>query len=238
MCANRQIMNIVARIEQIKSRSGVTLDRLLRQAGIGYGRFMRWKRRIVAGDLPVKSPGPKKVERFDFDELTEKVDRLCHGKKRTQGPGELYESYKRVISRREFNQMVNPLRRDRQRDRVPLYVRSAGSGPTSSGPLTVPCIRPNLPTKIRMFRIFRILCSVYKFTPHTTAYMPCGEEIAGHLDYQFSHYDPPLFKKRNNGGNLNHAVVNDLLEELMVIPINSPVKTAPYKGVVENDRAK
>ena len=156
MCANRQIMNIVARIEQIKSRSGVTLDRLLRQAGIGYGRFMRWKRRIVAGDLPVKSPGPKKVERFDFDELTEKVDRLCHGKKRTQGPGELYESYKRVISRREFNQMVNPLRRDRQRDRVPLYVRSAGSGPTSSGPLTAPCIRPNLPTKIRMFRIFRI----------------------------------------------------------------------------------
>ena len=37
MCANRQIMNIVARIEQIKSRSGVTLNRLLRQAGIGYG---------------------------------------------------------------------------------------------------------------------------------------------------------------------------------------------------------
>ena len=82
------------------------------------------------------------------------------------------------------------------------------------------------------------LCSIYKFTPLATGHMPCGEEIAGHLDYQFSHYDPPLFKKRNNGGNLNHAVVNDLLEELMVIPINSPVKTAPYKGVVENDRAK
>ena len=64
--------------------------------------------------------------------------------------------------------------------------------------------------------------------------MPCGEEVAGHLDYQFARYGPPLFFKRDNGGNLNHAAVNGLLEEKMVIPINSPVKSAPYNGAVEH----
>ena len=78
------------------------------------------------------------------------------------------------------------------------------------------------------------LCSIYKFTPLATGHMPCGEEIAGHWDYQFSHHGPPLFIKRDNGGNLNHAVVNELLEDVMVIPINSPVKTAPYNGAVEH----
>ena len=79
---------------------------------------MRWKRRVAAGDLPVKSPGPKKIEPFYLGELSEKIDQLCHGKKRTQGTGELYESYQGVISRREFNQMVIAVRRDRQGDRV------------------------------------------------------------------------------------------------------------------------
>ena len=64
--------------------------------------------------------------------------------------------------------------------------------------------------------------------------MPCGEEIAGHWDYQFSHHGPPLFIKRDNGGNLNHVVVNELLEDVMVIPINSLVKAAPYNGAVEH----
>ena len=78
------------------------------------------------------------------------------------------------------------------------------------------------------------LCSVYKFTPLTTGYMPCGEEVAGHLDCQFTRYGPPLFIKRDNGGNLNHAAINEVLEEAMVIPINSPVNTAPYNGAVEH----
>jgi hypothetical protein len=230
-------MNILARIEQIKSRSGVALNRLLRQAGIGYGRFMRWKRRIVAGDLPVKSPGPKKVERFDFDELTEKIDRLCHGKKRTQGTGELYESYKRVISRREFNQMVIAVRRDRQRDRMAALHQVHWQRPDVVWAIDGTVHKTEFADKNLHVQNLQDLCSVYKFTPLTTAYMPCGEEIAGHLDYRFSHYGPPLFIKRDNGGNLNHAVVNELLEELMVIPINSPVKP-PITGLSNTPRAK
>ncbi len=78
------------------------------------------------------------------------------------------------------------------------------------------------------------LCSRYKFVPMTTAYMPCGEEIAGHLERLLTRFGPPLFIKRDNGGNLNHVSINDLLQELMVIPINSPCFSPSYNGAIEH----
>jgi hypothetical protein len=47
-------------------------------------------------------------------------------------------------------------------------------------------------------------------------------------------FGTPLFCKRDNGGNLNHHAVNDVLEEANVIPINSPPYTAPYNGAIEH----
>ena len=195
---------------------------------------MRWKRRVAAGDLPVKSPGPKKIEPFYLGELSEKIDQLCHGKKRTQGTGELYESYQGVISRREFNQMVIAVRRDRQGDRVAALHQVHWQRPDVVWAIDGTEHKTEFADKDLHVQNLQDLCSVYKFTPLTTAYMPCGEEIAGHWDYQFSHHGPPLFIKRDNGGNLNHVVVNELLEDVMVIPINSLVKAAPYNGAVEH----
>jgi hypothetical protein len=54
-----------------------------------------------------------------------------------------------------------------------------------------------------------------------------GEEVAGHLDCLFGRFGPPLFCKRDNGGNVNHAAVDDVLGDAMVIPINSPVDRVP-----------
>ena len=64
--------------------------------------------------------------------------------------------------------------------------------------------------------------------------MPCGEEVAGHLQYLFERFDSPLFCKRDNGGNLNHLAVNQVLEEALVIPINSPPYRASYNGGIEH----
>jgi len=227
-------MNIIARIEQIKSRSGVGFSQLLRQAGIGYGRFMRWKRRIAAGDLPLKSPGPIKIEPFDLSELTRKIGQLSHGKKRTYGTGELYESYKSVVSRREFNKMVIAIRHNRMRDRVAVLNQVRWQRPDVVWAIDGTEHKAEFVGDKLHVQNLQDLCSVYKFKPLTTEYMPCGEEIAGHLDHLFGRHGAPLFIKRDNGGNLNHAVVNDLLEEMMVIPINSPVKNAPYNGAVEH----
>ena len=62
--------------------------------------------------------------------------------------------------------------------------------------------------------------------------------MAGHLQYLFDRFDPPLFCKRDNGGNLNHLAVNQVLEEALVIPINSPPRMAPYNGAVEHTQGE
>jgi hypothetical protein len=76
------------------------------------------------------------------------------------------------------------------------------------------------------------LASRYKFNPMTGEEL-CGEEISGYLTATFSSFGPPLFLKRDNGGNLNHSAVNDVLAEHFVLPLNSPVHYPPYNGAIE-----
>jgi hypothetical protein len=76
------------------------------------------------------------------------------------------------------------------------------------------------------------LASRFKFSP-VAGECPCGEEIAGYLADKFQKFGPPLFLKRDNGGNLNHPAVNDVLAEYFVIPLNSPVHYPPYNGAIE-----
>jgi hypothetical protein len=61
---------------------------------------------------------------------------------------------------------------------------------------------------------------------------------AGHLQHVFDRLDPPLFCKRDNGGTLNHVAVNQVLEESLVVPINSPPRMAPYNGAVEHTQGE
>jgi hypothetical protein len=58
------------------------------------------------------------------------------------------------------------------------------------------------------------------------------------MDRLFDRFGAPLFCKRDNGANLNHAAVNDVLEQSMVIPLNSPPYTAPYNGAVEHTQGE
>jgi hypothetical protein len=77
------------------------------------------------------------------------------------------------------------------------------------------------------------LCSRYKLPPIASRRVPCGEEVAGHLEHLFVRFGPPLFCKRDNGGNLNHSTVDEVLENAWVIPINSPPCTPSYNGAIE-----
>ena len=82
------------------------------------------------------------------------------------------------------------------------------------------------------------LHSRYRLPPLASDCLPCGEEVAGHLQYLFDRFEPPLFCKRDNGGNLNHLAVNQVLEEALVIPINSPPHRAPYNGAIEHTQGE
>jgi hypothetical protein len=79
------------------------------------------------------------------------------------------------------------------------------------------------------------LGSRYKFPP-LSGECPVGEEIAGYLSEKFFRFGPPLFLKRDNGGNLNHGAVNEVLSEFFVLPLNSPIYYAPYNGAIEESQ--
>ena len=56
---------------------------------------------------------------------------------------------------------------------------------------------------------------------------------ATHVEQLFRRYGAPLVLKRDNGSNLNHEAVNELLARWRVIPLNSPRHYPRYNGAIE-----
>jgi hypothetical protein len=211
---------------------------LLDHAEISRSSYMRWRRRTIRGDPPVMKPGPKKIAPLPLQELNNEIGMLPHGKKRTHATRGLYDRYRACISRRELNAMVRSVRdksnQDRATERCQVYWRR----PNLAWALDGSEYRHRFISNRCHIQNLQDLCSRYKFAPLSTGYMPCGEEVAGHLSHQFSKFGPPLFIKRDNAGNYNHLSVDQLLEDAMVIPINSPVYRAPYNGAIEHAQAE
>jgi transposase InsO family protein len=79
------------------------------------------------------------------------------------------------------------------------------------------------------------LGSRYKFLPMAGGY-PVGEEVAGYLSEKFDRYGAPLVLKRDNGGNMNHIAINEVLSESFVLALNNPEYYAPYNGAIEESQ--
>ena len=57
--------------------------------------------------------------------------------------------------------------------------------------------------------------------------------MAVRLEQLFLRHGPPLVLKRDNGSNLNHQAVDEVLTRYLVIPLNSPPHYPPYNGGME-----
>jgi hypothetical protein len=220
-------------IEEAKAQFSISYVGLADQVGLSYRTLMRWKHRLADGKKAIGKRGPKKVRPFNLDKLKKKIQDLDHGAKRSRDTGRLYNSYAGCISRRELNQLV-------------LKARYASNHRRRAETCRVSWLHPNLAwaiddcekNDVEMLGTLHLhnltdLCSRYKLPPIASGHLPCGEEVAGHLDHLFSRFGPPLFCKRDNGGNLNHIAVDDVLKDAWVIPINNPVKTPSYNGAIE-----
>jgi len=231
-------MQAVAHMEKIKAHFALGYRQLVAEAGLSYASFMRWRQRIGAGKMPLLRPGPKKIAPLNLTELTRRISSLDHGQKRSRATGGLHASYKGAVSRRELNAMIASVRREETRSRTAqrcrVIWRRANLVWAIDGCEYV--VSPEAAT-LHVANL-QDLCAHYKFPPLATGAPACGEEVAGHLDRHFARYAPPLFVKRDNGGNLNHVAVNQLLEDAMVIPINSPVKKPPYNGAIEHSQGE
>jgi len=225
-------------IAEAQSRYSLPIRSLAAEMGLSASTLSRWRHRLSRGQPAVGRRGPRKVKPLNFSELRERIEGLRHGQGRSRGSGALHRVYGGAISRRELDAMVRAARSEATRERRVEICH-------------VSWLRPNLAWAMDdcekseraaggTLHLHNLtdLHSRYRLPPLASDCLPCGEEVAGHLQYLFDRFDPPLFCKRDNGGNLNHLAVNQVLEEALVIPINSPPRMAPYNGAVEHTQGE
>jgi len=198
-----------------------------------YPSFIRWRMRHKQDTPLVRQPGPPKVKPPDFSKLAQDIAALSHGQDRTQGTGALYARYASGVSRRELQRMVEVARHDLSTLHRQNLRRISWNVPNVAWSMD-PCEygqRDATGAKVYLTQM-QDLASRYKFNPMTGG-VPCGEEISGYLAATFNRFGAPLFLKRDNGSNLNHVAVNDVLADHFVMPVNSPVHYPPYNGAIE-----
>ena len=196
--------------------------------------FNRWRSRIRDNVVLIKSPGPKKVEPFNPSVLDTEIRLLDHGRKRSSGTIQLYRRYCLSVSRRELGRMVEQVRHDLVADHRRHLRRIEWLMPRVTWAMDGTEYDVRLAGKIYLCNM-QDLGSRYKFLPLAGEY-PVGEEIAGYLSEKFDRYGAPLVLKRDNEGNMNHAAVNEVLEEFFVLPLNNPEYYAPYNGAIEESQ--
>jgi hypothetical protein len=216
----------------MKQETGFTYRTLCEVGDVAYSSLMRWRRRLRCGEPIVRKAGPKKVKPLDFAVLEAQVDALGHCRKRTHGTVGLYLRHRNSISRRDLGNMVASarLRADWQR-------RCAVKHLTWHKPCFVWAIDDTEENLTKHGKVFlnavRDVGSRYELPPAASGKLLCGKQVAEHLEELFEEYPVPLFLKRDNGGNLNHEAVDEVLSKYLVIPLNSPVRYPQYNGAKE-----
>ena len=221
-------------IEDIKRCTGMPDAILCRAMRIPGSTLGRWRRRKKENHPYLNRPGPKKVEPFDPSALEAEIRSLDHGVKRSAGATKLYSRYQGSISRRELSRMVGQVRHDLVTDQRRNLRRIEWLMPGVVWAMDVTEYDLGVAGKIHLHNT-QDLGSRYKFPPLAGECL-VGEEIAGYLSEKFFRFGPPLFLKRDNGGNMNHGAVNGILSEFFVLPLNSPEYYAPYNGAIEESQ--
>jgi hypothetical protein len=225
---------VIEIIEEIKEKTGMPYGMICRVMRIPLATLGRWRRRRKENRPLLNRPGPKKVAPFDPATLEAEIRLLDHGTKRSEGATRLYGRYQDSISRRDLSRMVGQVRQEVTADHRKNLRRIEWLVPGVVWVTDVTEYDLGMAGKIHLQNT-QDLGSRYKFPP-LSGECPVGEEIAGYLSERFCRFGPPLFLKRDNGGNLNHGAVNGVLAEFFVLPLNSPVYYAPYNGAIEESQ--
>lgn len=224
---------IVELIEQMHAEEGLGYRALCERAGISYRSFMRWRRRCIDGEEPVHKPGPAKVEPLDMDLLVKQIEAMHHHRRRTEGTGELYHEHRHRISRRDLGALVMEQRRHQERVRLQNQKRIRWHVPRLVWAFDDTEFRPDPRYPKAYLHNVQDLGSRFKFGALVGLQLACGEDVVAHLAELFNRHGPPLFLKRDNGGNLKHYEVDSLLRSAMVLPVNSPRRYPQYNGSME-----
>ena len=224
-------------VQRVKQATGEPYAAVCRELGVGYSTYMRWQSRQTAGEPLVRKPGPGKVSPPDLDALTAEIIQLAHGRERTCGTGALYARYHDEISRRDFQMLVADARAECLRGKKALarQIDWLVSGLVWS--MDDAELKDRAGRRV-LLHVVHDLGSRYTLCVLGDDALADGPTIARNLVRLFKQYGAPLFFKRDNGSNLNHAAVNKVLAEYGVIPLNSPAYYPPYNGAMEHKQGE
>lgn len=224
---------IVRHMENRKRAEGVPYQAQCLEYGIAWPSFKRWRHRIEHDRPIVVRPGPKKVEPLNLDALREDIRLMKHGRKRSAGTGDLYRKHQARISRRDLQLIVNQERAEQNAERNRIIRQVNWKVPRLIWSMDDTEYKPFKEYPKSYLHNVHDMGSRYKFDPLVGTSLVHGDQIAENLKSLFERHGPPLFLKRDNGGNLNHEAVDALLEAFLVIPLNSPVAYPRYNGGME-----
>ena len=227
-------------LEAEHHRSGTPYRTLCRRIrGVSYSSYRRWRDRQREGLPLANPPGPAKSLPLEVDRLNSRLMSLAYGRRRTAGMGDLYQEFKAQISRRDLQAMMEAVRAEHRRQEAALSRRVEWKSPGriwSMDEMELTGAELSLEgagfSKAYWLQV-RDLGSRYQFEPRLGLQHIPGETIARHLESLFKAFGAPLVLKRDNGGNLNHAAVDQVLAQYGVIPLNSPTYYPPYNGGIE-----
>lgn len=222
---------LIKEAENSKKHFKVNLCSAAAICDIPYKTFLRYKKRMNEGKTIIEKRGRKTLPPLDLHLVKTEIHNMKHGRKRTAGTEVLRDKYHGIISRAELNALIAEVREDVKAGRRLHMTRIQWDCPHmvwSMDDFEYPC-------KGITFYVHQVqdLTSKYKFEPLVGCEPLKGEEIAGNLKKLFKLYKAPLFMKRDNGSNLNHIAVIDVLQESRVIPLNNPAYYPQFNGSME-----
>jgi transposase InsO family protein len=222
---------IVTTLTRLKRQGPWPYQRLCAHLALPYSSFRRWKHRLERGQPVLFKPGPQKVAPLDLEELHVHLCRLKHSRQRSRGVGRLYRQYRGQISRRDLQALTETVRREFTQQRQAELRRITWHVPGLVWSLDDTQLARLAGHKLHLHQV-QDLASRYKFTP-LVGDRAVGETVAVRLEQLFLRHGPPLVLKRDNGSNLNHQAVDEVLTRYLVIPLNSPPHYPPYNGGME-----
>lgn len=227
-------MRIVEKIEQIKRIYRISYKVLFEMIGICSATYRRWKSRIKKSLDPVRQSGPRPVKPLDLRKVRVAMENLEHKAKRSHGVDNLRKSLQGAISRRDLDLLVATARREAITRKKAARFEVDWHEPGTVWAMDV--FEMKLPYTPRKSHVLTAqdLATGYKFPPLTTEREPRGREISAHLETLLMRFSKPLFLKLDNGANLNHYLVKELLADQHILPLNSPAYYASYNGAIEH----
>jgi Integrase core domain len=217
---------------QLQAQTKLGTRALCARTGLPATSLRRWRRRAARGQPVLERPGPKKLGPLPLAEFQREVEALLHRRQRTRGTGALYAQHRQSISRRDLQRHVRAARQAqlaRQRQSL-RHVR--WHQPNLAWAIDATEYGPDQHGR-KLFLLAALdLATRHAFTPLVTL-DPGGAQVAAWLRELFRRHGPPLLLKRDNGSIFHHQLVERLLAEEAVLPLNSPAYYPRYNGAIE-----